>query len=287
MTKSLFVFTNDDAGMEQPFLFAELLDFLAAQQVPATFFVVPFADGVPLDQKPEWVELLQRALAEGHELQHHAWRHDSCFEFGMPPYFMLDIIPDAKAGYAIAPEEFTRHHGYDTLRTKLEEGRVILERVLGYTPRGFRSPCLSACDALYQALHDLEFAWATNDVINPLGWRYINRDYSTGEEWHTDFPPRPYRRPGSVIEVPIHSEYTWYLTADDVDRHTALAQADLDRAAGSGDSFVTLSHYFAMTGEWRAGLDVYRRLFDHARQRGEIRFATMSTLAQQAPHIRR
>ena len=282
MAETLFVFTNDDAGMDQPHLFAELLDFLAEQQVPATFFLVPFAEGVPLDEKPVWMDLIRRAQDEGHELQHHAWQHDSCFEFGVPPYFMLDIMPEAQARFAVAPQEFTQHHGYESLRAKLAHGRQILERALGYTPRGFRAPCLSVCDALYQALDDLDFAWATNDVINPLGWRYINRAYATGEGWHQDFPPRPRRRTARVTEVPMHSEYTWYLTAADVDRHTALAQADLDRAADGGDAFVTLSHYFAMTGEWRAGLDVYRRLFDHARRRGDIRFATVSTLVEQS-----
>lgn len=270
-----FVFTNDDAGMDRPDLFAQLLDFLAAEQVPATFFVVPCAGGVPLDAKPEWVALLQRAQAEGHELQHHAWQHDSCFEFGVPPDFMLYIMPEAAARFAAVPEEFTRHHGYATLRAKLEQGRAILERVLGYTPRGFRSPCLSVCDALYQALRDLDFAWATNAVINPLGWRYINRAYDTGEGWRAG-PTRPFRRADGLWEVPMHSEYTWYLTPADVERHTALAAADLARAAAAGDAFVTLSHYFAMTGEWEAGLEVYRRLFARARRRGNVRFATMS-----------
>ena len=41
MAEMLFAFTNDDAGRQQPELFAELLDFLDEQQVPATFFVVP------------------------------------------------------------------------------------------------------------------------------------------------------------------------------------------------------------------------------------------------------
>ena len=97
MTETLFAFTNDDPGMQQPELFAELLDFLDEQQVPGTFFVVPFAGHQPLDTKPEWVALLQRAQASGHELAHHGYTHETPFEFGVPPSFMLDIIPDAKA----------------------------------------------------------------------------------------------------------------------------------------------------------------------------------------------
>lgn len=273
-----FVLTNDDAGMAQPERFAELLDFLAQEEVPTTFFVVPYGQEIALDQKPEWADLLQRALAEGHELQHHAWQHDSCFEFGVPPYFMLDIIPDARDRFAAAPEDFALRHNYETLRSKLEHGRAILERTLGFVPRGFRAPCLSVCEAQYRALADLEFEWATNAVINPLGWRYINRDYDTGETWHESMPHVPYRHESGVIEVPMHSEYTWYLKADDVDRHTALVLADLDRAADAGQPFVALSHYYAMTGEWDAGLEVYRRVFAHVRERGDIRFSTLGDL---------
>ena len=42
MNETLFVFTNDDAGMQEPARFAELLDFLKVQAVPATFFTVRF-----------------------------------------------------------------------------------------------------------------------------------------------------------------------------------------------------------------------------------------------------
>ena len=44
MGETLFVFTNDDVGMHEPERFAELLDFLAEQEVPGTFFVVPAAE---------------------------------------------------------------------------------------------------------------------------------------------------------------------------------------------------------------------------------------------------
>ena len=99
MAETLFAFSNDDAGIQEPELFADLLDFLDEEQVPATFFVVPHAEDRPLDQKPEWVGLIQRALDAGHDLQHHGFNHASCFEFGIPPFFMLDILPpEVQAG---------------------------------------------------------------------------------------------------------------------------------------------------------------------------------------------
>ena len=243
----------------------------------------------PWTKSPNGFDLLQRALDAGHELQHHGYNHDSCFEFGIPPYFMLDILPpEIQAAYSQTPEQFTRHHGYDTLVDKLLQGREILSRIFGYVPRGFRAPCLAMCDNSYRALHDLEFQWSSNQVVNPMGWRYINRDYDRGEPWQPDVPPRPYPYHGGVTEAPMHSEYTWYLEPGDVDRHFELAKADFDRARGRGDPFVVLSHYYAMTGQWRNGLEVYRRLFAHARATGDVRFVTLSQLvaggrAQKAP----
>ena len=152
MAEKLFVLTNDDAGGHSPELFTELLDFLQQEEVPATFFTIPMSGGQPLDTKPEWMPLIERALAAGHDLEHHAYTHNGCFEFGVPPYFMLDTMPEARDKYRVEPEYFTQHHGYETLREKLEKGREALTRAFGYTPRGFRSPCLSACDNLYLAL---------------------------------------------------------------------------------------------------------------------------------------
>jgi peptidoglycan/xylan/chitin deacetylase (PgdA/CDA1 family) len=277
MAETLFVLTNDDAGMQEPELFSELLDFLQAQEVPATFFVVPFGSGQALDTKPAWMAIVERALVAGHDLEHHAYDHSSCFEFGVPPYFMLDIMPDRKAAYLEDPTPFEQMHTYEILREKLEKGREVLTRAFGYTPRGFRSPCLSSCDNLYQALSDMGFEFCSNAVINPLGWRYINRDYESGEGWHTEFPAQPFYRLPGLTEVPMHSEYTWYLEEGDVDRHFELAKADLDRAIAEGKAFVTLSHYYAMTGKWATGLKVYERLFAYARERG-VRFATLREL---------
>lgn len=287
MAETLFAFSSDDAGMNEPELFATLLDFLEEQAVPATFFVVPYAGNRPLDQKREWLALLQRAQHAGHDLEHHAFDHASCFEFGIPPYFMLNILAhETQAAYTNTPEQFTQYHGYDLLVDKLQKGREILTSVFGYIPRGFRAPCLGMCDNTYRALHDLEFGWSSNQVVNPMGWRYINRDYDRGEPWQPDVPPHPYRTNSGIIEAPMHSEYTWYLEPGDIDRHFELAKADFDRTRAEGGAFVVLSHYYAMAGKWVAGQEVYRRLFAYARATGEVRFVTLNQLvAAQAATI--
>ena len=55
-------------------------------------------------------------------------------------------------------------------------------------------------------------------------------------------------------------------------------KADFDRVRVEGGAFVVLSHYYAMTGQWSTGLEVYRRLFAHARETDEVRFVTLDQL---------
>jgi hypothetical protein len=281
MSEMPFVLTNDDAGGQHPELFRELLDFLAAQRVPATFFVVPAAGGKPLDEKPEWLALLRRALDEGHELQLHAYDHADTFEFGVPPGFMLDIIPAAKERWQREPEAIQAGHTLERMRERIARGKEIFTRALGYAPVGFRGPCLSMCDNTYQALADQGFRWSSNLVVNPMGWRYINRDYDAGEPWQEGIPPHPFRYRSGLIEVPMLSEYTWYLTPEDLERHYDLMRSDFDKVRAVDGAFVALSHYYAMTGEWSTGLRVYERIFAYARAQGEVRFCTVSQMLEE------
>ena len=279
MDETFFVLTNDDAGGQQPERFEELLDFLAQVQVPATFFVIPAAGGEQLDKKPQWLNLLHRALDEGHELQLHGFVHGA-FEFGVPPDFMLDIMPDQKARWAQEPQAIQADHILDILTDKLTRGKEIFHRALGYEPLGFRSGCLAICDNMHRALAGLGFHWTSNLVVNPMGWRYINRQYAAGEPWQPDVPPHPFTYQAGLVEVPMLSEYTWYLREADLDRHFDLARADWDKAGPASGVFVTLSHYYAMTGEWSTGLRVYERLFDHVQEQDNVKFCTVSQLLE-------
>lgn len=287
MAETLYALTNDDAGGQEPERFAELLDFMRDQGVPATFFVVPAMRGRPLNEDPVWLRLLERAVSEGHELQLHGYHHGA-FEFGVPPAFMLDIMPAERARWLSEPEVIAAQHQQSLLADMLAKGKEILYRALKLEPAGFRSGCLATCDAMYHALAATGIAWSSNQVVNPMGWRYINQDYGAGEPWQRDVPPWPFRTTAGLMELPMLSEYTWFLQPEDEERHYQLARDDYDRvragggAFALGTAFVVLSHYYAMTGKWATGLTVHRRLFEYARGRGEVRFCTLSQLYERA-----
>ena len=205
---------------------------------------------------------------------------------------MLDIIPDASERWRREPEAIRAQHTLEVLGHKITLGKEILTRVLNDTPRGFRSGCLATCDEMYQALAVHGYRWSSNRVVNPMGWRYINGHYDANEPWQADVPPHPYSHKvalppevalpseAGLIEVPMVSEYTWLLQPEDIDRHLDLAKRDFDRARQESGVFVALSHYYAMTGEYSAGLEVYKRLFAHARERGDVRFCTINQLVE-------
>ena len=91
------------------------------------------------------------------------------------------------------------------------------------------------------------------------------------------YPPRAFPFTAGVTEVPLMAEYTWYITPAEVDVHLRLAREDLDRAAArDGAAFVALSHFYAMTGEHRAGLELYRRLFAYGRETADVQFMTLA-----------
>ncbi|NLE46107.1 MAG: DUF2334 domain-containing protein [Chloroflexi bacterium] len=283
--ETLFALTNDDAGGADPGRFEQLLDFLDEQAVPATFFVVPHHGGTRIDKKPEWVAQLRRALDSGHEIQQHGFDHTG-FEFGVAPDFMLHIIPERKERWEREPEEISKQHTLEVISARLARGRSILQDALGYQSKGFRSPCLEMCDTTYQALADQGFEWSSNLVVNPMGWwhpkpeRYAIDPATAGEHWQADVPPHPFRYKSGVLEVPMMAEYTPRVMPDEEEWHFQYVRSDYDRVRRLGGAFVTLSHYNTMTWEYATGLNVYRRLFEHARASGGVRFVTVSQLVQ-------
>jgi hypothetical protein len=46
---------------------------------------------------------------------------------------------------------------------------------------------------------------------------------------------------------------------------------------------VALSHYYAMTGPYATGLQVYERAFARARELGDVRFCTVDQLLAKEP----
>ena len=96
--RNIFALTIDDVGVEgfsSVEDLSDLLEFLKKHGVSATLFVTPFNRDRALDKRDDWVDILKRALQDGHELGLHGYRHEAC-EFGIPPDMILEYEHDGQ-----------------------------------------------------------------------------------------------------------------------------------------------------------------------------------------------
>lgn len=91
MNENLCALTFDDGPSQNT---ASLLDMLAQYNVPATFFLL----GQQVRQHPE---LLERMIAEGHEVGNHSWSHPN----------LRKLSTDAQASQIIETDRLLRSHG--------------------------------------------------------------------------------------------------------------------------------------------------------------------------------
>ena len=139
-----FCLTVDDVGYvgySSESHFANLLDFFKQEGVRATFFTVPLDRGVPIGKRPLYVELLKRAILEGHEIAQHGLEHDR-FEVGVPPDMIMQLPHEGPARRRLASHRKAIEAALatDRIRARLSEGRKLLEAAVKEKVIGFRAP---------------------------------------------------------------------------------------------------------------------------------------------------
>lgn len=264
-------FTVDDVGYEGYSTEAHLenvLAFCQQQGLKATLFVVPRCQGREIGERPEYVRLLMRAAAAGHELAQHGLDHTR-FETGIPPAMVLELPHEGPAREYLASHrtEIDAALQVEPLRQRLREGRRILEQAFGVPIRGFRAPCLSTCPNLFTALAAEGYAFDSSTCLQPTAWDIING--------RPDTPPRPITRAGydalqtggGLRRHPLTAEYTWYLTDKDYAVIRRLARHDLDACLAAGIPFVSICHVSPIQeGAGNRGFDLYTELVGYARE---------------------
>jgi peptidoglycan/xylan/chitin deacetylase (PgdA/CDA1 family) len=136
--KPVVALTFDDGPTAA--LTPKLLDILKANQVKATLFVI----GKSAAQHPE---LLQRAVAEGHEIGNHTWSHANLTKVGLPE-----------------------------ARAEIQNATDAISKATGKSPVVMRPPFLAINDEVAQMIRG-EFGMkiiSTN--VDSLDWRDRNAD---------------------------------------------------------------------------------------------------------------
>ena len=287
-----FCLTVDDVGYEgyssEPH-FANLLEFFQQEGIRATFFTVPLDKGVPVSRRPGYIELLERATVEGHEIAQHGLEHDR-FEVGIPPPMIMEMPHEEPARKRLASQRASIDASLETdrIRARLAAGRRIIEDAVENQVVGFRAPCLATCDSLFQALELEGYAYDSSRYLQEAGWEILN-----GKK-----PPefRPINReayarlqyPGRLLSFPLTTEYTWKLSWRKFETTFDLARHDFLACMQANIPFVTLSHVSPIQeGEGDSGFEFYRRLLAFAKEQAtadgrQLKVATLSELSREA-----
>jgi len=273
MREMFFCATVDDVGMDgfsSPEHLRNLLDFWENEGLKGTMFVVPRCEGRELGGSPENIAVLKEAIGRLHEVAQHGLDHGR-FQTGIPPKMVLDLPHEGPAREYLATHraEIDAALTVEKLREVLAHGRRILETALGIDIAGFRAPCLSTCDALFEALAAENYAYDSSLVFQTKAWDLINNP----DQRVTPLPiTRKYfdevRAASPLCTWPLTAEFTWYLKRAHFDAFLDLARHDFDDCLAAGIPFVSLSHVSPVQeGDPECGLDLYRELLAHARTR--------------------
>lgn len=132
--------TYDDG----PYLYTnDLLDILAAYGFKATFFVTGVNNGKgPIDSTPAWTSVIQRMIADGHQVASHTWSHAD-----------LSKLSDADR------------------TTEMVKNEMAIRNIIGKFPTYMRPPfssCNAACKVTMKNLgyHITYFDFDTQDYLH-------------------------------------------------------------------------------------------------------------------------
>jgi peptidoglycan/xylan/chitin deacetylase (PgdA/CDA1 family) len=146
-----FIWSNDDItvgfreSMERQL---ELLDFYG---IKGSFFVIPCPEkGTQrLTDDPKLIDLLEQAMADGHECAQHSTTH-VCEENGTADLRMFDLMGDrAKVEYSMNRFQLERLWQVDALEAQIGRGRQVWAEAFGEPSPGFRP----GCGAFWEHVH--------------------------------------------------------------------------------------------------------------------------------------
>jgi|GEM_PF-717458 len=266
---NLWGFSVDDIGLDGYSTEEHLnniLSFLDEYQIKATFFAVPEAEGKKMNGRRGYVAILRDAIQRGHEVGQHGLTHDR-FEIGIPPEMILNLSHEGPARSFLAEnrEKLKSEHTVEKIRRKLREGRKIIEDAIGARVNGFRSPALQSCDNMFIALAEEEYLYDSSTCFQKAGWDILNKmAYVPQEINRAKFVQ--HQKPG-LRELPLTTDYTWYLGRDNFDKEYELAVHDYNCCLNSGVPFINVCHVSPIQegSDPGLGFELYRKLIEYSK----------------------
>jgi len=283
-------FTVDDVGLDGYSTEKHLnniLGFLDEYKIKATFFAVPEAEGKKMSGRRGYVSILRDVVREGHEVAQHGLTHDR-FEIGIPPEMILILPHEGPARKFLAEnrEKLKGEHTVEKIRRKLGDGRKIIEDTIGKQVCGFRSPALQACDNMFIALAEEGYAYDSSTCFQKAGWDILNNlEYVPQEINREKFAQ--HQKPG-LCELPLTTDYTWYLGRDNFEKEYELAVHDLNCCMNFGVPFIHVCHVSPVQEgkDGSLGFELFRKIIEYSkagaeRDKYEIKFRPLFKIAAQ------
>ncbi len=276
-----FVVTVDDPGglIQDLDAFERVRRFFDEEGVPASFMVVPRGEGGwQLDTQPAWLSALKSAEAGGHDCQLHGLDHQNC-EFG--PYPAMIRALSRRDPEEVLREDAVRFGSvwnYESHVEKLQTAMTIYRAAFERDPLVLRTGALSQTPELYRALADVGMRYTSNLVVDPRGWEYIIEHYDDPGDWDPAVPPHPYMLTDRIINLPMISEYAWYLTPEKIPVHLALAVDDLQRVYAQGGVYILICHVQCVGAEDKLSQQLIHELLSVARSDYDPQFETLAGL---------
>ncbi|MEK6760748.1 MAG: DUF2334 domain-containing protein [Nanoarchaeota archaeon] len=280
MEKLNFIMTSDDVGRDSVENFNRFIAFLDEYKIKCTFFAVPKPrDNIPLIENYGWINALKKAVQNGHDVQLHGYTHEK-FECGFPGDLVLEMH-EKRAREELIKEineeklEIEKNLELDKLTERFSKSKAEFEKIFGYSPVCFRSTLLGTHKNFYEALSKAGIKYNSNLVVNPTGWGHIVGERTGKNKWSGDFSPTLTNVERDIIEMPISSEYTWFLTDEQIEPALKIMKDDAHKISKIENSFMMpLSHFYAVVKN-PAGMEAYRRFFEYATKNFDFKSYTV------------
>jgi hypothetical protein len=204
-------------------------------------FVVPRPGGNAIAD--DWRAFIERAVAQGHDVQLHGLTHEHCWEFGPPNWPATSILPSLAEEFRKVEAEWRPRHSQEALLARIEEGAAALKAEFGVTSAVFRAPCGAISKAMFGALAAAGIRYHSCEYISATGYDHLpHRRRTPVHEWADRVPHGPFRWYSRIIEVPILNEWTWQGAWRCEDAMPEVMRQDVTRACAECAVAVPLMH---------------------------------------------
>ena len=288
-TPYYFGMTVDDVALKHwstPENLANILDFFRGEGIPATLFVVPIDEEsdkpfYTLDDR--YLPLIQQAAKDGFRFGQHGLRHNR-FELGITPPFILNLPHEIENKRWVEKnrEALERELTVELCRSRIRQGRKILEEAFGFPVQSFRAPALQESPAMFAALKAEGFIADSSCLLQETAYDYYldkmdaTPQEITRERWEA------IHRKGHGLTFPLTCDYTWDLHDNHYAKVMDMAKHDFRQCLENDIPFVTVCHVNPVfDGEGIRFLrEFYRFAKDTTAAAGrELQFKTLEELA--------